>query len=185
MWKELISNVFWVNDNFLNDEYIDNVLKYIRNYSTVDIEQSNTHYEAYADSIRYKPEYSTPVLNVLNEQYDKIFGKKTQLTGMSSLQFATKRFIPNKSYYALHTEKPLLYGDCVFMFYLTDETDGDLVLPDFDFRITPKRNRCVIMRTGHPHLVEKCSGYRYCITGWSFAPHNRMTKNVRKNYDKI
>ena len=35
------------------------------------------------------------------------------------------------------------------------------------------------------HLVEKCSGERQVITGWSFAPHSRLTKELRKNYDKL
>ena len=185
MWQEEIKDVFWKNENFLTNEFIDKILDYSKQHSVVEIEQKDTHYEAYADAIRYQPEFTDPILSELNKQYKILFNKVTQTTGMSSLQFVTKRFVPNKSFYKLHKELPVVYGDCVFMFYLTDETDGDLVLPDFNYRITPKKNLCVIMRTGHKHLVENCTGQRILITGWSFAPHSRLTKNVRRNYDKL
>tara|TARA_B110000285_G_C14893619_1_gene499744 strand:+ start:96 stop:653 length:558 start_codon:yes stop_codon:yes gene_type:complete len=185
MWKEEIKDVFWTNHNFLDDEYIDNVLKYSQQHSLVEVEQKDTHYEAYADLLRSRPEFTYPLLSKLNEQYQILFNKKTQTTGMSSLQIVKKRFVPNKSFYKPHKELPTIYGECVFMFYLTDEIDGDLVIPEFNYRITPKKNLCVIMSTGYTHLVEKCSGERQVITGWSFAPHSRLTKELRKNYDKL
>jgi len=185
MWQEEVKDVLWKNENFLTNEFIDKILEYSNNHGLVEIEQKDTHYEAYADAIRYRPEFTNPILSELNKQYKVLFNKITQTTGMSSLQFVTKRFVPNKSFYKLHKELPVVYGDCVFMFYLTNETDGDLVLPDFNYRITPKKNTCVIMKTGHFHLVENCTGQRIVITGWPFAPHSRLTKNIRKNYDKL
>ena len=147
MWKEEIKDIFWTNYNFLDDEYIDSVLKYSRQHGLVEIEQKDTHYEAYADSLRYKPEFTVPLISKLNEQYLILFNKKSQTVGLSSLQFVKKRFVPNKSFYKLHKEIPTIYGECVFMFYLTDEIDGDLVIPKFNYRITPKKNLCVIMKT--------------------------------------
>ena len=185
MWKEEIDGIFWTNYNFLDDEYINSVLKYSQQHGLVEIEQKDTHYEAYADSLRYKPEFTVPIISKLNEQYKILFNKQSQTIGLSSLQFVKKRFVPNKSFYKLHKEVPSIYGECVFMFYLTDEIDGDLVIPDFNYRITPKKNLCVIMKTGYSHLVENCTGERQVITGWSFAPPSRLTKNLRKNYDKL
>jgi len=93
--------------------------------------------------------------------------------------------VPNESYYDIHKEDPKIYGECAFMYYLTDEIDGDLHLPAFDFKLTPMENLCVIMKTGVLHKVDKCSGSRFCITGWSFAPANRLTKNTLKGYERI
>tara|TARA_A100000164_G_scaffold347057_1_gene348183 strand:- start:2509 stop:3066 length:558 start_codon:yes stop_codon:yes gene_type:complete len=185
MWEEEVKDVFWTNYNFLNDEYIDSVLKYSQQHGLVEIEQKDTHYKAYADALRYQSKYTQPIITELNKQYKILFNKTITSPGLSSLQFVKKRFVPNKSFYKLHKEIPSIYGECVFMFYLTNEIDGDLVIPEFNYRITPKRNLCVIMRTGYSHLVENCTGEREVITGWSFAPYSRLTKNLRKNYDKL
>tara|TARA_Y100001937_G_C7081826_1_gene313381 strand:- start:95 stop:652 length:558 start_codon:yes stop_codon:yes gene_type:complete len=185
MWKEEIKDVLWSNYNFLDNKFIDDVLSFNLNSNIIEIEQKDTHYEAYADYLRSQQKYTKPIIDELNKQYKVLFNKTASIAGLSSLQFVKKRFVPNKSFYKLHKELPVIYGECVFMFYLTDEKDGDLVLPEFNYRITPKRNLCIIMRTGYPHLVENCSGERIVITGWSFAPPSRLTKNLRKNYDKL
>jgi Rps23 Pro-64 3,4-dihydroxylase Tpa1-like proline 4-hydroxylase len=71
------------------------------------------------------------------------------------------------------------------MYYLTDEVDGALELPSFEFKLLPMENLCVIMRTGFMHKVNKCSGSRINITGWSYAAPSRLTKNTLKGYDQL
>ena len=96
--KKKIDGIFWTNYSFLDDEYIDKVLNYSQKHSLIEIEQKDTHYEAYADSLRYKPEFTTPIISKLNEQYKILFNKQSQTIGLSSLQFVKKRFVPNKSF---------------------------------------------------------------------------------------
>ena len=45
------------------------------------------------------------------------------------LQFTTKTFNP-KSIYNVHTERRDIYGDFVFVHYLTTEEGGELVFPN-------------------------------------------------------
>jgi hypothetical protein len=114
----------------------------------------------------------------------------------SKLAMQYKRFQKDDSY-ALHTENSEIYGEYVYIMYLTDEHDGAIVLPsEADhisstgfkemqsmFAITfapetisylPQRNTCVIMRTGIAHAVEPCSGRRDSIAGWpGFIPQTK------------
>ncbi len=139
----------------------------------------------------------------LNEFYQKELGKQCPTQNINPLNFFTKSFDPNKSFYDLHTEDPKYFGDIVFMLYLNDEDDGELVLPSFDdskplwtdgFRtmmknidvkfiddtieIKPKRNRCVFVRVGLAHYVKPCGGNRYTLTGWNFASDEYYKKFI-------
>jgi hypothetical protein len=53
------------------------------------------------------------------------------------------------------------------MLYLTDEIDGAFCAEGLS--VLPKRNRVLITKVGFEHWVEKCSGTRLNITGWSFC----------------
>jgi hypothetical protein len=93
---------------------------------------------------------------------------------LEPMQLFAKKFTPS-SFIDVHKEDPKVYGDWVWMLYLTDEVDGALCTGDMT--IIPKRNRLVVMRTGFDHWVESCSGDRINISGWPFA-----TKQVREKW---
>lgn len=106
----------------------------------------------------------------------------------SRLGMQYKRFESDDSY-DIHAEDPKIYGDYAYILYLTDEVDGAIILPSerdhvtsngfremqgmFDISFAPKtisykpkKNTCIIMRTGIAHSVEPCSGMRDSIAGW-------------------
>jgi Rps23 Pro-64 3,4-dihydroxylase Tpa1-like proline 4-hydroxylase len=107
-----------------------------------------------------------------------------------ALNMQYKRF-EGTDFYALHAEDSKKYGDLVYILYLTDEEDGELTLPSYDdaaaewsngfdemtqqfdisfspetISILPRRNRCIVMRTGIAHKVDACQGRRDSIAGW-------------------
>jgi hypothetical protein len=114
----------------------------------------------------------------------------------SGLGMQYKRFESNDSY-DLHAEDHKIYGEYAYILYLTDEEDGAIVLPSKDDHVTsngfremqemfdisfapetisynPKKNTCLIMRTGIAHSVESCSGRRDSIAGWpGFIPQTK------------
>ena len=185
MWREQIKNVLWTHENFLDDTLFKQIRSKVLDTETVDIEQSNFKYKAHKGKLRDDSSITEPILHRLNLKYISLFGKMAPVKGLSSTQFIVKSFVPNESYYDLHMEDPKLYGDVAFMYYLTDEIDGALELPSFEFKLLPMENLCVIMKTGFMHKVNKCSGSRINITGWSYAVPSRLTKNTLKGYDQL
>jgi len=200
-WQSLIENEVWVCENFLPNTMVDDILEKMRNSDEKTLDGAdakhlvgNTYYNYNVlNDLRHIEEYRTFIIDKLNTLYEPVFGKTAQTQDLSPLNYFFKTFNPKVSKYDLHTESPELFGDAVFMLYLSDEPDGALKIPSrsqcmdmmtegfrdmmskVDVRfagpksIMPTRNKCVVMRVGLAHLVEPCSGARPCITGWNFA----------------
>ena len=200
-WQSLIENEVWVCENFLPNTMVDDILEKMSNSDEKTLDGAdakhlvgNTYYNYNVlNDLRHIEEYRTFIIDKLNTLYEPVFGKTAQTEDLSPLNYFFKTFNPKISKYDLHTESPELFGDAVFMLYLSDEPDGALRIPSrsqcmdmmtegfrdmmskVDVRfagpksIMPTRNKCVVMRVGLAHLVEPCSGARPCITGWNFA----------------
>jgi hypothetical protein len=194
---------YYIIDNFIDEKYIDRILKNMEGTSCAVLDgkvekhlvgYTDYQYYVYRDNIRDDDDIKSHVFDKLNFFYNKELGKTCNTTEINPLNFFTKKFEPNKSFYNLHTEDPQYFGDIVFMLYLSDEVDGELVLPSFEdskelwtdgfntmmqnidikfvensVKILPKRNRCVFVKVGLAHYVKPCSGHRYTLSGWSFA----------------
>ncbi len=205
-WQEIIQDEIWICKNFLQDSMIDDMLNDMKTASEKTLDGGdakhlvgNTYYNYnVVNSLRSNEKYKNAVIDNLNTLYKDAFGKTANKENLSALNYFFKTFNPNTSKYDLHTESPELFGDAVFMLYLSDEKDGVLRIPtreqcndmmtdgfkemmskvDVRFNgplsITPKKNMCVVMRVGLAHLVEPCSGQRPCVTGWSFASKEYM-----------
>jgi len=210
-WQSLIDNEVWVCENFLPNTMVDDMLEKMSNSDEKTLDGAdakhlvgNTYYNYNVlNDLRHIKEYRTFIIDKLNTLYEPVFGKTAQTEDLSPLNYFFKTFNPKVSKYDLHTESPELFGDAVFMLYLSDEPDGALKIPSrsqcmdmmtdgfrdmmskVDVRfagpksIMPTRNKCVVMRVGLAHLVEPCSGNRPCVTGWSFASDEYV-----KNYTK-
>jgi hypothetical protein len=207
-WKCLARDQVWVNDNLLPDSVVDMILnswKDSAEYQEVAqagmkylVTPTNYHYNGVTNKIAQYDYIQNRVLTEMNEFYPAIFGKAAPVENLSYMQYFMKTAVPNVSFYDLHSEPSIAedehFGDAVFMLYLSDEVDGEIVFPSesdaqphvtpayeetlkvmsVDYvpttvSITPKKNRCVVLRTGTPHYVNICSGERYCISGMSFA----------------
>ena len=191
-WQEIIQDEIWICKNFLQDSMIDDMLNDMKTASEKTLDGGdakhlvgNTYYNYnVVNSLRSNEKYKNAVIDNLNTLYKDAFGKTANKENLSALNYFFKTFNPNTSKYDLHTESPELFGDAVFMLYLSDEKDGVLRIPtreqcnDMRFNgplsITPEKNMCVVMRVGLAHLVEPCSGQRPCVTGWSFASKEYM-----------
>lgn len=210
-WQSLIEDEVWVCENFLPNTMVDDMLEKMSNSDEKTLDGAdakhlvgNTYYNYNVlNDLRHIKEYRTFIIDKLNTLYEPVFGKTAQTEDLSPLNYFFKTFNPKVSKYDLHTESPELFGDAVFMLYLSDEPDGALKIPSrsqcmdmmtegfrdmmskVDVRfagpksIMPTRNKCVVMRVGLAHLVEPCSGNRPCVTGWSFASDEYV-----KNYTK-
>ena len=210
-WQSLIDNEVWVCENFLPNTMVDDILEKMSNSDEKTLDGAdakhlvgNTYYNYNVlNDLRHIEEYRTFIIDKLNTLYEPVFGKTAQTEDLSPLNYFFKTFNPKISKYDLHTESPELFGDAVFMLYLSNEPDGALRIPSrsqcmdmmtegfrdmmskVDVRfagpksIMPTRNKCVVMRVGLAHLVEPCSGNRPCVTGWSFASDEYV-----KNYTK-
>ena len=109
---------------------------------------------------------TSPLRLQLLSEIGKYIGTSLPTQDLEPMQLFAKKFT-SSSRIGKHKEDPEVYGNWVWMLYLTDETDGELCTEDM--RILPKRNRLVIMRTGFYHWVEPCSGQRLNLSGWPFA----------------
>ena len=115
------------------------------------------------------------VKNDIRKSYDRLellhkvskyIGEPVPYIDLEPLQLFAKKFTPS-SHIGKHKEDPAVYGNWVWMLYMTDEIDGSLCTEDMT--ILPKRNSLVIMNTGFDHWVEPCTGSRINISGWPFA----------------
>jgi len=179
--------MIWIHENFLKDNEIDELLNmnlkgfnHISNKNTKPL-MSNTEMSYRICSIDiYKPIYEK--LNLLHNL--DLFEKHHHL----NMQY--KKF-EEGDYYALHAENPKIYGDLVYILYLSNEIDGELIFPSREdakkewskgfqemcnqFNVTfvnktrtilPKLNMCIVMKTGIAHLVRSCNNTRLNICGW-------------------
>jgi len=194
-YKTLVKDKAWILENFLSesdlsylyDQYVnkDFDMLHVNNQDFKPL-MANTgmSYRVITMDI-YKPIY-----NALSTISTNEFGKNLDCTKTSGLNMQYKRFEPS-DYYDLHAEDSKKYGDMVYIMYLTDEKDGELIIPSledakkewsdgfqqmtqqFDIgfanqtvSVTPRKNTCVVMRTGIAHIVRSCSGRRDSIAGW-------------------
>jgi len=207
-WQEIIKGEIWTCKNFLDESMVNDMLKDISLAQSKTLDGADakhlvgkTYYNYNVlNELRFNKDYKHAVIERLNTLYQKTFNKKATTENLSALNYFFKTFNPKVSKYDLHTESPELFGDAVFMLYLSNESDGALIIPtraecddimtegfkemmqkvDVRFagpqQILPKKNMCVVMRVGLAHLVEPCSGLRPCVTGWSFASKEYMEK---------
>jgi len=207
-WKCLANNQVWIADNFLKADDVDFILDSWNSsaeYQEVAqmgmkylVTPTNYHYNNVTNRVANYYEIQQKVLAELNLFYKSVIGKNAPTENLSYMQYFLKTAVPNVSFYDLHSEPSVNekhhFGDAVFMFYLSDEIDGEIVFPNEKdaqphitppyeetcklikveyvketVSVTPKKNSCLVLRTGVPHYVNKCSGIRYCISGMSFA----------------
>ena len=132
------------------------------------------------------------VLSKLNQLYSPLLGKQATAESLNGNAFWAKVF-DSTSNFEMHVETAETFGEVVFLLYLSDEIDGALILPDkasamelhwtpgfqdiYDkhpvsfvgpYRFLPRKNTCLVMRVETAHLVERCSGLRPTLNGWSF-----------------
>jgi hypothetical protein len=193
--KTLIENQAWVIEDFLSeDDYTSLTNQLVMdNTEMTHINNINTKPLMYDTDMSYRVKtipHFQPIYNSI-EQNLNIKLPKPQYR----LNMQYKRFLDDDSY-GLHAENKDIFGEYAYIMYLTDEEDGYIILPSKKdhrpsdgfkemqemFEITfasktvsylPKKNTCLIMRTGIAHMVTPCTGRRDNITGWPFfGEHN-------------
>ena len=142
MWKELIKDQVWYTENFLDESLVDQTLEKIHSAETkvLDaneqphiISKSHYNYNHVKYNIREDKKVLAETIVKLNELFNKIYKPILiqDIDNKNVLQFTTKTF-SKKSTYHVHTERRDIYGDFVFVHYLTTEEGGELILPDSD-----------------------------------------------------
>ena len=195
MYKTLVENKVWLFEDFLSPEDF-NYLE--ETYVSKDFDMIHVNNKDFkplmADTgMSYRVitmDIYEPIYAALNDLSVNEFGRSMECIKTSGLNMQYKRF-EGSDFYDLHAEDSVKYGDLVYIMYLTDETDGELVLPSYEdaqrewtagfqqmteqfkvgfsdktISITPKKNTCAVMRTGIAHIVRECSGRRDSIAGW-------------------
>ena len=214
-WQELEPNWLWQHDDFLSDTEVDALLDtlYSTDSKTKDgakeahvISRTLYNYNVFNDNLRNDSATVDMIFDKLNAHFVAQGEQPAPKDNLNGVQFYTKSFEPGKGYYELHVESAELFGEFVFMLYLTDETDGEIVLPsekdahkdwkpefqhmvdtlpvrfvENTISVLPKRNRMVCMRVGAPHYVKHCSGSRVCISGWPYAS-DEYRKKIKSFY---
>ena len=158
-----------VEENFLEETELQSLENIIIDAPSRQLDDTGNHVGSYTEyswhiidtELRASP-HRLPLLNKLSE----IYKQEVPVDDLNMMQLFAKKFDTN-SYCAKHSENPKMYGQWVFMLYLTDEIDGNFCTNSLS--ITPKRNLLIAAETGFEHWVERCSGKRLNITGWSFA----------------
>ena len=140
MWKELVSNEVWYTDNFIKENAVDKILNKINSAETkvLDgneqphiISKSHYNYNHVKYNVREDSGVVAQIIIKLNEVLEVVY-KPLHIQDINEdnvLQFTTKTFNPD-SIYNVHTERKDIYGDFVFVNYLTNEEGGELVFPD-------------------------------------------------------
>ncbi len=140
MWQELITNEVWYTEDFIDENLVDQTLNHIRQSETKELDgneqphiisKSYYNYNHVKYNIHKDNEVVVAVIDKLNEVLSKVY-KPILLKDINEknvLQFSTKTFNP-KSVYHVHTERKDIYGEFVFINYLTNEEGGELVLPN-------------------------------------------------------
>ena len=159
-------------DNFLEDELLEDLTKLVTDAETIPLNNEDCNHvmeekTAY-DWYMLRTELRRSDLRYpLLDKIGKVIGLELPTENLNPLQLFAKKFEPERSFCAPHTEDPTIYGDWTYMFYLTDETDGALKIDGIS--ILPKRNRLVCMHVDILHEVDNCTGDRLNISGWPFA----------------
>lgn len=169
------SNTVMIIDNVFDESYLQ-ILDGFFLGDCKQLDSNGSHVGAYAE---YEWQLIKNNIRTSKHRY-KLLDKVSNLIGvpvptddLEPMQLFVKQFTKS-SFIDKHFEDPEIYGNWVYMLYLTDENDGELCTDSL--RILPKRNRLVLMRTGFEHWVEPCSGSRINISGWPFASKDIRAK---------
>ena len=162
-------NTVIVADNIFDEDYLQQLDELCKGELLQLDSETGSHVGEYTDyewqMIKNNIRTSPHRLQLLSEIGEYI-GTSLPTKDLEPMQLFAKKFTPSIRI-GKHKEDPKVYGDWVWMLYMTDEIDGSLCTEDMT--ILPKRNRLVIMRTGFDHWVEPCTGSRINISGWPFA----------------
>lgn len=140
MWQELVQDEVWYTEDFIKENTVDKILDKIKQADTKVLdgnEQPHIISKSYYNynHVKYNVREDSGVVaqiviklnELLNDVYKPILIQDIDTANV--LQFTIKTFNPN-SIYNVHTERKDIYGDFVFVNYLTDEDGGELVFPD-------------------------------------------------------
>tara|TARA_A100001011_G_C14292477_1_gene836884 strand:- start:38 stop:724 length:687 start_codon:yes stop_codon:yes gene_type:complete len=140
MWKELVDNEVWYTEDFIKENTVDKVLSKIKSAETkvLDgneqphiISKSYYNYNHVKYNVREDSGVVAQIVVKLNEVLEVVH-KPLHIQDIDEsnvLQFTVKTFNSN-SIYNVHTERKDIYGQFVFVMYLTDEEGGELIFPD-------------------------------------------------------
>jgi len=138
MWQELVKDEIWYTENFINEDLVDQTLEKIYSSETKELDaneqkhiisKSHYNYNHVKYDIHKDKEVVLAVIGKLNEILTKVYKPITEVNEKNVLQFTTKTF-NSDSVYNVHTERKDIYGDFVFINYLTTEDGGELVFPN-------------------------------------------------------
>ena len=167
-----------VIDKFLPEQFVDRLYELCTG-ELLQLDSNGAHVNEYTE---YEWQMIKTTIRTAPERYyllariGDIIRLPLPTENLEPMQLFAKKFDEN-SFIDPHREDPTIYGEWVWMLYLTDETDGHLIVPGMS--ILPRRNRLVVMNTGQIHSVDPCSGPRLNLSGWPFA-----TKQVRALWKK-
>jgi hypothetical protein len=201
MWNEIINDHLWSWDNFLSASSLERTLDAINSSTAVekDSHETNhyigvTHYNYNVVKHNFRNDIAliSEVYSKLNLLYQPLLDKQVSVESLNGNAFWAKVFNA-RSNFEMHVETKDIFGEVVFLLYLSDEVDGALILPDEHtarqnywtngfqdiyekypvafvgpYKFLPKKNTCLVMRVETAHLVEPCSGLRPTLNGWSF-----------------
>jgi|TARA_B100001093_G_C26662793_1_gene942634 hypothetical protein len=157
MWNELVYDEVWHTEHFIDDALVDKALSHIRESETKELDgneqphiisKSYYNYNHVKYNVHQDNDIVLAVINKLNEILADVYKPILieDINEKNVLQFTTKTFNP-KSIYNVHTERKDIYGEFVFIHYLTNEEGGELVLPNeymladhFNFHPEEKEN---------------------------------------------
>tara|TARA_B100001057_G_scaffold474361_1_gene539816 strand:+ start:2429 stop:3115 length:687 start_codon:yes stop_codon:yes gene_type:complete len=140
MWTSLVEDEIWYTEDFIEEPLVDQVLDHIKKSETKELDgneqphlisKSYYNYNHIKYNIHENSKLVVQIITRLNQVLEKVYKPILiqDLDPKNVLQFTTKTFNP-KSIYNVHTERKDMYGDFVFVHYLTTERGGELVFPN-------------------------------------------------------
>ena len=140
MWTELVKDEVWYTENFISESLVDQTLEKIQQSETRELdgdEQPHIISESYYNynHVKYNVHKDKEVVVAVIEKLNQVLADVYKpiliqdINEKNVLQFTTKTFNPN-SIYNVHTERKDIYGEFVFVNYLTTEDGGELVFPN-------------------------------------------------------
>ena len=174
-----------IQDDFLNEDYLAQLEELLVAGKRIHLDSSGPHV------MKERTDYDWIMINSGLQKHrlkDQLLDQLEQLTGqpiarenLTPVHLFAKEFDKN-SFCAPHKEDPEIYGDWVFMLYLTDEQDGEFTTDSIS--ILPRRNRLLLCRTGFVHAVNHCTGRRLNISGWPYATNEVFERYTRLKHDR-
>jgi len=159
-----------IKDGFLDERYLLQLEQVIEQGKRIHLDSSGPHVMKERTDYDWFMIHSTirqgTLKDQLLDQLESLTGKPIPRDNLTPVHLFAKEFDSN-SYCAPHREDPEIYGDWVFMLYLTDEWDGEFTADGLS--VLPRRNRLLLTRTGFTHAVNHCTGRRLNISGWPYA----------------